>query len=104
MLIYIYIVSREVLKWLDVKMSSMTLWSTTRCVLSTFPSSVLSYHPINNILSACMPRTRKSIHGTAKEMANKFQDPPPPSKRIKLARTDTKELELERKVLDDWML
>jgi len=35
-------------------------------------------------------------------MANKFQDPPPPSKRIKLARTDAKEL--ERKVLHDWML
>lgn len=83
-------------------MSSMTLWPTTRCVLSTFPSSVLSYHSINNILSACMPRTQRAIHGTAKEMANKFQDPPPPSKRIKLASTNTKEP--ERKILDDCML
>lgn len=83
----------------------MTLWSATRCVLSTLvvPSPVLSYYyPISSIFSTCMPQTRRTTHGTNKEAVDNIQNPPPPPKRIKLARTNADGL--ESKVPGDCML
>lgn len=40
-----------------------------------------------------MPQTRRTTHGTNKEAVDNIQNPPPPPKRIKLARTNADGLE-----------